>query len=39
MHILIENRKDIIELIKQEGYENIFLDLQGYRTGSISPDK
>lgn len=39
MHIIIENRKDIIELLKLEGYENIFLDLQGYRTGSISPDE
>ncbi len=39
MQVILKNRKIIIELLKQEGYENIFLDLQGYRTGSISPDK
>lgn len=36
MDIVLENREKIIKLLKDEGYENLFLDLEGYRTGSIS---
>lgn len=36
MNKILENREKIIKCLKDEGYENIFLDLEGYRTGSIS---
>ncbi len=36
MSIILENREKIIKLLKDDGYENIFLDLEGYQTGSIS---
>ncbi|MFP4050537.1 MAG: ATP-dependent sacrificial sulfur transferase LarE [Thermoplasmata archaeon] len=36
MMVILENREKIIKSLKDEGYENIFLDLEGYRTGSIS---
>ncbi len=36
MDKIIDNREKIIEWLKKEGYENMFLDLEGYRTGSIS---
>ena len=36
MNIILENREKIIKRLKDEGYENIFLDIEGYRTGSIS---
>ena len=36
MNKILENREKIIKRLKDEGYENIFLDLEGYRTGSIS---
>lgn len=36
MEKILKNREKIIKLLKDEGYENIFLDLEGYRTGSIS---
>ncbi len=36
MKKILENRKKIIGWLKDEGYEKVFLDLEGYRTGSIS---
>jgi len=36
MSKLLENREEIIGWFKEEGYEKVFLDLEGYRTGSIS---
>lgn len=37
MFKIIDNKGDIIKKVKEEGYDNVFLDLEGYRTGSISP--
>ncbi len=36
MDIILENREKIIKSLKDEGYEKVFLDLEGYKTGSIS---
>ncbi len=36
MDKVIENRDKIIEWLRKEDYDKIFLDLEGYRTGSIS---
>ncbi len=38
MDDVLERREDIVEILKDEGYENVLLDLEGYITGSISPD-
>lgn len=32
---LVENRENIIERLKDEGYEKIYVDLMGYKTGSL----
>ncbi len=36
MEKIIENREKIVKWLKDEGYEKIFLDIEGYRCGSIS---
>ncbi len=36
MDKIVENREKIIGWLEEEGYERMFLDLEGYRTGSIS---
>lgn len=36
MEKILENREKITDWFKDEGYEKVFLDLEGYRTGSIS---
>ncbi|MBS3790739.1 MAG: ATP-dependent sacrificial sulfur transferase LarE [Candidatus Thermoplasmatota archaeon] len=36
MEKIIANREKIVRWLKDEGYEKVFLDLEGYRTGSIS---
>ncbi|MFP4608553.1 MAG: ATP-dependent sacrificial sulfur transferase LarE [Candidatus Aenigmatarchaeota archaeon] len=36
MKIVIDNRKKIVRWLKKEGYDKMFLDLEGYITGSIS---
>ncbi len=38
MYSIINNREEIVALLKKEGFHRIFLDLEGYRTGSISPE-
>ncbi|MFW5898429.1 MAG: ATP-dependent sacrificial sulfur transferase LarE [Candidatus Saliniplasma sp.] len=39
MRMILDKREKIVEMLKEHGYDDIFLDLQGYRTGSISPDE
>lgn len=39
MDIIVKNRDEIVDELKKEGYEKILLDLEGYRTGSISNEK
>ena len=36
---LVKNREKIIERLKDEGYEKIYVDLMGYKTGPISQDR
>lgn len=36
MEKILKNREKVINWLKDEGYERILLDLEGYRTGSIS---
>ncbi len=36
MENILAKREKIVRWLKDEGYEKIFLDLEGYRTGSIS---
>lgn len=36
MDKIIDNHDKVVNLLKEEGYEKIFLDLEGYRAGSIS---
>jgi len=36
MQKIIDHRDEIVDLLKREDFENLFLDLEGYRTGSIS---
>jgi len=36
MKKLLDNRDEILHWFDEEGYEKVFLDLKGYRTGSIS---
>ncbi len=39
MKKIIKNRDKVIKWLKNEGYDRIFLDLEGYRTGSISKEE
>lgn len=39
MSIIIENRAQVLKWLKEEGYKRILLDLEGYRTGSISEEE
>lgn len=36
MDKIVDNREKIVKWLREEGYEKILLDLEGYRTGSIS---
>ncbi len=36
MDKILEKREQILKWFEDEGYEKVFLDLEGYRTGSIS---
>lgn len=36
MNKVIDNREKIVKWMKEEDYDKLFLDLEGYRTGSIS---
>lgn len=36
MKKLLENREEILRWFEEEDYDKVFLDLKGYRTGSIS---
>ncbi len=36
MYKILENREKVNKWLKDEDYENLFLDLEGYRTGSLS---
>ncbi|MEF8873821.1 MAG: ATP-dependent sacrificial sulfur transferase LarE [Candidatus Thermoplasmatota archaeon] len=39
MERIIENRERVVKWLKNEGYERLFLDLEGYRTGSITQEE
>jgi len=36
MEKILDNREEVTRWFEEEGYEKVFLDLDGYRTGSIS---
>jgi len=36
-HIIMENKDQIVNRLKELGFKHITLDLQGYRTGSMNP--
>lgn len=38
-YIIIKNYKKIVERLKSVGFKRIMLDLEGYRTGSLNPER
>lgn len=38
MNVILENRVDIVNFIKKQGFKYVSLDLEGYRTGSMNEE-